>query len=153
MGAFVKMLQNSQQYKMQYSFLFIVFLLSFSCSIFVVAIKIWLGAKSYLTRQQDMSSVSLNKLNPQYILFSEKRINKRGRESRTGKVIIFISCTNYFRLMRCFLIIYLNFQISNKTNRMCLPTYFLSSLLPSLRKKVLFNWIRSSQLSSPGKNL
>lgn len=37
---------------------------------------------------------------------------------------------------------------------MCLPTYFLSPLLPSLRKKVLFNWIRSSQLSSSqGKNL
>ena len=94
-----------------------------------------------------MSSVSLKKLNPQYFIFGEQ--DKRGRESRTGKVIIFISCTNYFRLMRCFLLIYLNFQISNNTNRMCLPTYFLSSLLPSLRKKVLFNWIRSSQLSSP----
>lgn len=98
-----------------------------------------------------MSSVSLKKLNPQYFIFGEQ--DKRRKESWTGKVIIFISCTNYFRLMRCFLLIYLNFQISNNTNRMCLPTYFLSSLLPSLRKKVLFNWIRSSQLSSPqGKN-
>ena len=82
-----------------------------------------------------MSSVLLEKLNRQYFIFREW--DKRGRESRTGKVIIFISCTNYFRLMRCFLLIYLNSQISNKTNRMCLPTYFLSSLLPSLRKKVL----------------